>query len=275
MKKQPLFISSRHGRQGFTLVETVIAMGIITIMITAFLAAFGPAVQGIKKSISVKEANRLSSSLEYELSVLRKGEQGSGGSSYSTKFEKAFEWIKESGDTDKNHIVLLYQYRGDPGQSAREDGTLVPQDDTTQQIPGVDYVLQSVVRRLSDPEVIEELQPGIVEGRVFYVRMNQMVYVKTASETVLAPAGESVSGGSNAPGGLGEIIDPNEPHTPAADATAYPEASLAFQARFYALKSNLYSYINGTGFKLDDSDNDGHPDSLGKPIFVRNMAVRR
>lgn len=254
--------SGRH--QGFTLVETVIAMGIITIMITAFLAAFGPAVQGIRRSISAKEANRLATTLEYEMSILRFQEESSGGGQYTTAFEKSFEWIKESGDTDKEHIVLLYQYRGDP-DDVRDDGSLRPQSDKSKQIPGEDYVLQSVVRRLGDDKVSEELLPGVVEGRVFYVRMAQMVF----------DGGDLKLGGDDgAPGGLGEIIDPSEPRDSVTDHTDYPEATITFQARFYTLKSSIYGYVNES-FKLDDLNNDGHPDAAGKPVFTRNMAVRR
>ena len=94
---------SRQNRQAFTLVETVIAMGIITIMITAFLAAFGPAVKGVKKSIAVKDVNRLASTLEYEMSVLRESEV----TAHTTAFEKSFEWIKSSAGTDIKKIILL------------------------------------------------------------------------------------------------------------------------------------------------------------------------
>lgn len=264
MKKHffPAKLRKRHS--GFTLVETVIAMGIITIMITAFLAAFGPAVKGIRKSISSKEASRLATTLEYELSILRFNEESSGGSNYTTSFEKSFEWIKESGDTDRDHMVLLYQYRGDPDKSPNDDGTLVPftGDDG---VPGVDYVLQSVVRRMTSDEIKIELQPGVVEGRVFYVRMVQLVF----DQGELKVAGED-----GTPGGLGEIIDPKEPRENVTDYLSYPEATITFQARFYVMQSSLYAYINGA-FKLDDSNNDGHPDAVGKPIFVRNMAARR
>lgn len=264
MKNPTSLVNVRRRRQGFTLVETVIAMGIITIMITAFLAAFGPAVKGIRKSISAKEANRLATTLEYELSILRYEEEGSDGTQYTTAFQKAFEWIEESGSNDKDSIVLVYQYRGDP-DSSRDDGTLNPQTDKSKQTPGVDYVLQSVVRRLGSDEVSEELLPGVVEGRVFYVRMAQLVF----------DGGELKLGGENgAPGGMGEVINPREPHDNVTDHNDYPEATIAFQGRFYVLKSNNYSYVNNS-FKLDDKNGDGHPDAAGKPIFVRNMAVRR
>ena len=125
---------------GFTLVETVIAMGIITIMVTAFLAAFGPAVRGVQKTISAKEANRLSSSLEVELSVLRADEVGTGG--FGSAFEKAYTWIEESDADSKDNMILIYQYRGDP-DGVREDGTFAPlRSPTGDEIPGDDYVVQ-------------------------------------------------------------------------------------------------------------------------------------
>ena len=242
-------------RRGFTLVETVIAMGIITVMITAFLAAFGPAVQGIRRSISAKEANRLASTLEYELSILRAGDEAAD---YSTSFEKAYEWIKDSGGTEHDHIVLIYQYRGDPS-SSRDDGTYEPQTDRNKQIPGTDYVLQSVVRRLGDSKVSEELKPGVVEGRVFYVRMNQLIFEN--GELVLT-------------GDTGSIIDPTEPRDATTTYEDYPEAVITYQAQIYVLRSSIYAYVDKT-FNLTDTNGDGHPDVTGKPIFTRNMAVRR
>lgn len=243
--------SGNKKNSGFTLVETVIAMGIITIMITAFLASFGPAVQGIRKSVSSKEANRLASSLELELSVIRPDEAGAGGGDFSTAFEKAFTWIEESTETavGNDNMVLIYQYRGDPN-SVREDGTLEPVVTEEDDLPGTDYVVQSVVRRLGDDEVEEELQPRIVEGRVFYVRMTQLIF-NTNGELEL----------SDQPGEIRGQRPPNA----ASDFITYPDAVIAMQAEFYVMQSSLFPYIQNT---FD-------PSSPGKPIFTRNMAVRR
>jgi len=239
--------SFKKKKQGFTLIETVIAMGIITIMITAFLAAFGPAVQGIRKSISSKEANRLASSLEAELSVLRPDETGTGG--FSTAFEKAFTWIEESGSSTKDNMVLIYQYRGDPS-NVRADGTLVPVDAGGDAIPGRDFVIQSVVRRLGDDEVEEELQPRVVEGRVFFVRMTQLIF-NDSGELIL----------SDQPGTIRE----QQPGNAVTDFTNYPDAVIAMQAEFFVMQSSLFPYIDNT-FDINDP---------GKPVFVRNLAVRR
>ncbi|MBK1831548.1 type II secretion system protein [Verrucomicrobiaceae bacterium R5-34] len=239
-------------KQGFTLVETVIAMGIITIMITAFLAAFGPAVQGIRKSMSAKEANRLATTLENELSVLRPDEAGTSG--YDTAFEKAYDWIENSADLTPGNdtMVLIYQYRGDPTATPNSDGTLQPfTTGTTEDLPGQDYVIQSVVRRLGDTKVDDELQPKVVEGRVFYVRMTQLVF-NTDGELEVSTLADN------------KIADPRNPGT-AVEYENYPEAVVAFQAEFYVMKSSLVQYVRN-GFEID---------KRGKPVFTRNMAVRR
>ena len=82
-------------RTGFTLMETVIAIGVIALLITGFVAVFAPAVQGIRRSISSEEANRLTSTLEQELVTLRSGQQPSAATS---GFAKAFDWINGSGN---------------------------------------------------------------------------------------------------------------------------------------------------------------------------------
>ena len=252
--------SSQIKRSGFTLVETVIAMGIITIMITAFLAAFGPAVQGIRKSMSSKEANRLASTLEYELSVLRPADApGVDDGRYKTAFEKAWWWIRNSAHPSVKDVhIVIYQYRGDPNVASRPDGTLMPYTGTDG-VPGQDYVLQSVARRLRNDSLQEELKPGVVEGRVFYVRMTQLIFKDGALVLSDQPL---------------KIIDPTEPRQPTTLPANYPEAVIAFQAEFYALKSSLYAYVRNT-FNLDDANGDGHPDATGKPVFTRNLGVRR
>lgn len=240
-------INGKIKGRGFTLVETVIAMGIITIMVTAFLAAFGPAVQGIRKSISAKEANRLASSLEAELSVLRPDEVGTSG--FSTAFEKAFTWIEESGGSNKDDMVLIYQYRGDPSR-VREDGTLEPKIAEADDLPGENFVIQSVVRRLENEKVEEELQPRIVEGRVFYVRMTQLVFNSNGELEI-----------SDQPGTIRGQRPPNTP----TDHDNYPDAVIAMQAEFFVLESSLFAYVDNT-FDINNP---------GKAVFTRNLAVRR
>ena len=108
-----------------------------------------------------------------------------------------------------------------------------------------------------------ELAPGVVEGRVFYVRMKQLIFNNGALELTTQP---------------GSIIDPTEDSNGDRSATSshsdYPEAVIAFQAEVYVLRSSIYAYVNGA-FTFTDANNDGHPDATGKPVFTRNLAVRR
>ena len=74
MKKQVTQKKSFNKNPGFTLVEVAIAMGMMAVMISSFMVVFGPSIKGIDKSLSAKEADRLTNALELELSVLRNGD---------------------------------------------------------------------------------------------------------------------------------------------------------------------------------------------------------
>ena len=60
---------------------------------------------------------------------------------------------------------------------------------------------------------------------------------------------------------------------PINDVDSYPGAVIAYTADFYALKSNRIDYIER--LDLTDENGDGDPDLLGKPLFSRNLGVRR
>jgi hypothetical protein len=97
---------------------------------------------------------------------------------------------------------------------------------------------------------------GAIDGPAFFVRMSQLVF----------------ENGALTQGEAGKIVNP---HSGAAVSSAaeYHEAVIAFSAEFYILRSNSLNYINN--LDLSDGDSDGRPDSLGRPLFTRNLAVRR
>lgn len=239
-------------RRGFTLMETVIAIGVVAVLLTTFLAVFGPASSSIRRVLSAQEADRLTSALERELSALREGPD----EAYDNFFEKAFDWIRDSGKPDK--AILLYNYKGDP-RKVRVDSSLEPFDSDFGQ-SGKDFIRQPAVRRRGDAD--RELQADLeqVDGRVFYVRLTQMIYDNAAKEPILIP------------GTHGEIQSMHT-HDLVNTVETYPGAIIAYTADFYALKSNNYSYIEQLDLK--DANGDGRPDVLGKPLFSRNLAVRR
>ena len=250
MKKQVTQKKSFNKNPGFTLVEVAIAMGMMAVMISSFMVVFGPSIKGIDKSLSAKEADRLTNALELELGVVRAGE------TYATPFEKGFWWIKQS-TLDSKYPVLIYQYRGNPN-SVRTDGTLnpYPYNATNPGIPGVNYVIQTSVRRLNDTfhnsKIQAELAPGVLEGKVYYARLTQLRYNTD-----------------------GEMVDTTSPNNitnlyPSHDNRVGPvnyteDAVLPFRARFYEVKPPLWSYINNTWSVAD----------VGNPVITKNMAVMR
>jgi prepilin-type N-terminal cleavage/methylation domain-containing protein len=232
-------------RRGFTLMETVIAIGVLALLLTAFLAVFGPATSGLRKAISVQEADRLAAALERELVTLR---PGGSADDYETGFEKAYEWIKSSPDSAS--AVMLYQYRGDPSQ-LRPDGSMEPYTENGG-VAGKDFIVQPAVRLRNDELLMEDLEA--LDGRIFTVKLTQLVF----------------SGGQLTRGTAGDITDPTPDDGDSAGgagASGYPEAVIAFAAEFFIVPNSSTDYVKPGG-KFD-------PAKLNKPIFTRNLAVRR
>lgn len=231
---------------GFTLMETLLAIAVVAVLLTTFLAVFGPATNTIRRAVSVQDADRLSSALEKELSTLREEESGQ----YDTAFDKAFDWISTSGSLDSS--VVLFNYRGDTSQIT--DGKLEPYLEETGQ-PGRDYLVQSAVRRLGGGDQDLEQLMQAVEGRVFIVNMRQLVRDNNGGLTAAeAGAGLVSTGGSGA-----------------SSAVDFEDAVIAFQADFYLLPSNSYQYLTGP-LARGGADFER---TLGSPLFSRAMAVRR
>ena len=238
-------MNERKQVSGFTLMESVIAIGIVAVLLTTFLAVFGPATQGIRRALSAQEADRLAEALVVELQVLRSEDQG-----YDSPFDKAFQWIEKSGEEDG--AVFLYNYRGDP--ASIRNGRMEPYELEGGEA-GRDYILQAGIRRSGDLLLLEELKA--VEGPVYSVNMLQLVF----------------DDGKLITGEPGKIVDPHDGNKAASDPDEYPEAVIAFSAEFYVLKTNSVNYVEN--LKIEDDDADGRPDNLGRALFTRNLAVRR
>jgi type II secretory pathway pseudopilin PulG len=244
-------------KRAFTLLETVIAIGVLAVLLTGFMIVFAPAAAGIRKSISVQEADRLASTLEQELVTLRKGQQTTLESKPSTSytgFDKAFSWIMKSNVS--NEALLIYQYRGkmpsSPSDLRTDDQTPIPVPDVRDKVPGRDYVVQTMVRRKSDPKFKDDLTA--IEGGVYLVKCTQLVFDTTAGSLTL--------------GKPGEIRDPKG-SVVAKNADEFPEAVIAFTADFYNLparSAGFFDSANGFGKSFTNAKN---------PVFTRNLAVRR
>lgn len=234
-------MTTRKSRKvsGFTLTEVVIAIGVVAVLLSAFVAVFAPARQSIQNSIAREEADRLLESLETELTTLRPNEVGQ----YPTSFHKAFDWIQNSHNN--NGGIFLYNYRADPQALGRIDDSLPPVANPSS-ISGVEAVTLPGVRRQGAP-LFEEDVPAI-QGRIFYVKLTQLVF----------------NNGELVPGAEGQIVDPATGNA-VANPEAYPDAVIALRADFYVLPAKTLSYIN----------NAFNPNIFTTPVFSRNLGVRR
>jgi prepilin-type N-terminal cleavage/methylation domain-containing protein len=246
MKKTPLAFTPRFiVFRGFTLMETVIAIGVLAVLLTGFIAVFTPATQGIRRSISSQQADRLTSTMELELVTVRSGQ---APATATTGFGKAFAWLKEGNDPA--NAIFVYQYRGNPA-IIRADGTPEPMKSVTGQ-PGTDYIVQSMARRVSEAGLAADLKA--IEGSIFYVNPTQLVY--QGNQMILGTPGTI----SHTEAGA---------QVPATDAAGYKDAVIAFSAEFYSVPSKAIAYLQGASFKTRFND------KTKKPVFTRNLAVRR
>ena len=259
MKKQVIQKKCFNKKPGFTLVEVAIAMGMVAVMISSFMVVFGPALQGIDKSLSAKEADRLTNALELELNVVRPGE------GFSSALVKTYWWIRMCHGAN---AVLVYQYRGDPA-NVRADGSLEPYYNAGNKYnpddpdtPGQDYVIQTSVRRRLDAfhstKIQAELYPGNLEGKLYYVKLLQ---VRPDAD------GKMVT-----PWNPWHVYTMQNPQTMTGWDGDYNEPVLAVQARFYEVKPALWSYVNDT---FDPWIYHTDTTAFGKPVVTKNMAIVR
>ncbi len=249
----------KFSRKGFSLVEVVIAIGIVAVLLTTFMAVFGPAQKNINRALGVADANRLVTTLETEMAILRDGEENDyqDRASNASAFEKAFQWIKDSNETSQ--AIVVYQYQALPN-TENSDGTLQAADTAliknNQKFPGVDYITQTVARRLDkvDQQVFDdELTPGVVQGKVYAVRLVQLVP---------DPNGGLVLGDEDKI----QYMDEDGDLEDALDSSKYEDAYITFQAEFFPLNNNLSSYVTGGSWDFS---------KLGNPVATQNLAVRR
>jgi len=232
--------------KGFTLLETVIAIGVLAVLLSGFLVVFAPAAAGIRQSINSQQADRLASALEEEMATLRPGETFTPAA--KTSFDKAFNWLLRSDS--RNDAILVYQYRGKVG-ALRQDGTPNPEPNIDGKSPGTDFTLVPMARRLSDSEFRNDLQA--IDGSVYLIKPTQLIFTGTDGMKL---------------GKRGEIVDPKLGGAKLTNPDTYPDAVVAFAAEFHIMPSKDISYFNGAAFTRKFSE-------VKNPVFTRNLAVRR
>jgi prepilin-type N-terminal cleavage/methylation domain-containing protein len=246
---KPNFI--RH--RGFTLLETVIAIGVLAVLLTGFLVVFTPAADGIRKSVSSQQLDRLATTLEREMTTLRDGDESglsTGSSSSVTGFDKAFAWIKDSG-TRADDAIFVYNYRGSTSR-LRPDGTPEPEVLLSEKASGKDFTVVSMARRKSDSKFLDDL--AATDGPIYLVKCRQLVFDTTNEQLK--------------PGDFGVITDSKDPSTGLNSADDLKDAVIAFSADFYIMQSKDRNFYSGSAFDSKFAD-------FKNPVFSRNLAIRR
>ncbi len=245
---------SKTHRDGFSLIETMIAIGVLAVLLTGFLIVFAPAASSIRKSLNSQDAARMVATLEQELVTLHGTTQTT---EYATGFHKAFDYIRASnpggsgGDVDK--ALLIYKYRASLNNSPpREDGTPWPLEVVGDKVAGVDYVVRNMVRRKGEAAFLEDLPA--TEGPIYLIKCTQLLQSNTTTELVL--------------GIPGQIANASAPTTPVATADDYRHAVITFTADFYAIPGKAEAYFSSPTFQT-------LYDTASRPLFSRNLAVRR
>lgn len=260
MKKRTLTTCPR----GFTLAETVIAIGIVGVLIAVFMAMFLPAKRTVQQALTSQEADRLTRSFCAELSIVRPEEQITEAATesrlgfYRSAFDKAFFWMMETNRPAT--AVVVYNYRADTSKTKRKDGSYTPYK-ALQSIPGQNNLLVSTAALLNNPIRKDDLKFAV--GPIFLVRMTQLVWDEGSTRYVLAKKPGMISNpyskGQNITNPTSYVYDP-------ASSKSTPPwgAEVLYQADFFLLNSpNPSSFKKLTWEKLQ------------RPIFSRNLAFRR
>jgi len=232
-------------RSGFTLLETVIAIGVLAVLLTGFLVVFTPAADGIRKSLNVQQADRLVSALEAELIAGRKV-MAAG----EIPFDNTLKLIK--GSSEVANALFVYQYRGDLTQTPRSDKTLQPCPSITGKVAGKDYVVVPMMRARADTELANDLKA--IEGPLFLVKCKQLFF----------QGGKLVM--DTRPDGVKQLLNPKTGTEVSEAVFKQSEAVIPFAAEFYSLPANTMNYLSSPAFTTKFA--------AKNPVFTRNLAVR-
>lgn len=162
---------------GFTLMETLLAIALVSLLVSIFLTVFVPSRGLIQQALTKQESDRLVSVLNAEINTIRPNERAQGGSTqaaaspdqYNTTFDKGFYWLLKSTNPDKS--IVIFSYRADTTQPMNADGTYPAIPPNTAK-PGKDSIITTIACPM-DSHIHRKNIPHAV-GPVFLVKLTQI-----------------------------------------------------------------------------------------------------
>ena len=137
--------------RGFTLTEVLIALSIVSVLVSISVMAFKHAGTSINESLVVQDVDRLSNILKTEMKTVRNDERTTSTPSenkYRNAFDKGFYWLQKSKSPRTS--IVVFSYRGDLSKGENSDGTLKPIK-VSESIPGKNSTLVTIACPADDP----------------------------------------------------------------------------------------------------------------------------
>ncbi len=261
-------------KNGFTLMETVVALSIAAVALSFFVAAYAPATIGIQRANSVKEAKYLASAVEAELNILRPqfdiGDPDDPSDDPTTSFEKAFQMVSgvvknASGFPTGGGILIVHKYRANSGAAAvdgispgftAEFTSAADSADQPMSIKSFVMNLDTLVNNYPAAAGISPLDS--IEGSCFAVSLSQLVIeANTMIVDQNAVVDELKIRQDADDDGLLDSVGFDD----------YTEALIFVQADFYLLESNAPAYLNAVAT--------GAQELPKKPIYTSRFGIKR
>lgn len=235
--------------QGFTLMETLLAVALVGMLISIFITVFVPVRGMIQQALTKQDADRLVSTLRAELNTLHEHERSadstSSANSYTCPFDKGFYWLLNSANPSSS--IVIFSYRADISKGKRTDGTYPPIS-AGKSRPNVDSLLTTVVCPMNDPLHRNDIQHAV--GPVYLVKLTQLM--PDNEHYYLA----------NAPGTIAEASSPETFYSK--DEKTPWGGALFCRADFYVMTPPNPARYNGRSWSR-----------VGRPVFSTNISFRR
>lgn len=164
-------------KQGFTLTEVVLAIGVVGVLIVIFMAMFFPARKAVQAALTVREADSIVQTFTTELTRLNQTERAgenmkeSSPGKYVSGFDKAYYWMLSTAKPGT--AILVYKYNADLNAPVRRDGSFTPLPPEEVGVPGQTSMVVAAACLANNKDRVEDLKSAV--GPVFLVKMTQLV----------------------------------------------------------------------------------------------------